>query len=130
MKKFIITIASTEEVSEEHIRSVLYLGNQEAGVGTLYPEIPTITVKDVAQVTYGEGRMTFEQREKLWAMCGRYGVPFRETDYHRSAIGYGSYADLPPSYEGWVGGDFYSNNKAGGQKTIYVMVEHDGRSHS
>lgn len=85
---------------------------------------------EVTEIVNHEGRMTFEQREKLWHLCQGYNVPFRETDYHRSAIGYGSYADLPPSYEGWVGGDFYSNNKAGGQKTIYVMVEHDGRSHT
>ncbi len=126
-KKFIVEF--DDEITSEQLNSIIYLGNKEAQEN-FSDQIPKIRAPEVTEIVNHEGRMTFEQREKLWALCKGYNVPFRETDYHRSAIGYGSYADKPPSYEGWVGGDFYSNNKSGGQKTIYVMVEHDGRSHS
>ena len=125
-KKFIVEVENDCEGAKA-IKSLLYLGRRSDETPA---DLAGIEVFEVTEIVNHEGRMTFEQREKLWALCKGYNVPFRETDYHRSAIGYGSYADLPPSYEGWVGGDFYSNNKAGGQKTIYVMVEHNGRSHS
>ena len=125
-KKFIVEV-DDDVITVKDVQSILYLGNRAAETEDT---VNQLNVKEVSPIVNHEGRMTFEQREKLWALCQGYGVPFRETDYHRSAIGYGSYADKPPSYEGWVGGDFYSNNKAGGQKTIYVMVEPNGRSHS
>ena len=125
-KKFVVEF--DDDITVDDFQSLIYLGNKTAQEE--FPEVPKIRRPEVTEIVNHEGRMTFEQREKLWHLCQGYNVPFRETDYHRSAVGYGSYADKPPSYEGWVGGDFYSNNKAGGQKTIYVMVEHDGRSHT
>jgi hypothetical protein len=42
--------------------------------------------------------MTREQAAALTALCGRYNVPFRESDYRRQS-------DLPAGYvAGWVGG--------------------------
>lgn len=66
-----------------------------------------------------EWRMTDAQREKLWALCGRYDVPFREDDYvHNSKES----AFMPGWVEGWVGGE--------PNLTIYVGVAPDGSSHS
>lgn len=63
-------------------------------------------------------RMSDAQRNRLWQMCADYNVPFREDDYFRDSYG---------TVEGWVGR--YDNNKDY-PKTIYVLVELDGRSHT
>lgn len=56
-------------------------------------------------------RMTRLQRDALWSLCGRYGVPFREDDYHPQF-------DLPRGYvAGWIGGD---------ARKLYVGVSPDG----
>lgn len=70
-------------------------------------------------------RMTVLQREKLQALCSRYGVPFRFEDYR---------AAIPPLgtagwFQGWVGGDEFSGD-GGGRRTIYVGVSPTGESHS
>lgn len=58
--------------------------------------------------------MTDAQRDALWNICGRYGVPFREDDYHPQF-------DLPPGYvAGWVGG------VADPQECIFVGVDPEG----
>lgn len=72
-------------------------------------------------------RMTDAQRDKLWDLCGRYGVPFREDDYFLNRPGTfgGGLA------EGWIGGnDHNGRDQARGKKTIYVGVEPNGDSHS
>lgn len=62
--------------------------------------------------------MTDAQRETLRALCSRYRVPFRESDYAVSQGG----LDSPAGWvEGWVGGV---------GTTIYVGVDPQGRSHS
>ena len=56
-------------------------------------------------------RMTTAQRDALWSLCGRYGAPFREDDYHPSF-------ELPQGYvQGWVGGT---------TRTIFVGVSPAG----
>ena len=122
MKTFIITVHDDESTIES-VRSVLYLGTRKAeecpGFDISIPLIETIS-----QVTNAPGRMTFHQREKLWHLCAGYNVPFREEDYSAAPIGFGSYSNEPPMYEGWIGGLTMRN------KTLYVGVEPNGRSHS
>lgn len=66
-------------------------------------------------------RMTDAQRDKLWELCGRYNVPFREDDYYFPT-------DLPDGWvSGWVGGWFPGSDR---KKTIYVGVDPEGRSSS
>jgi hypothetical protein len=79
----------------------------------------------------GARRMSQAQRNKLWELCGRYNVPFREDDYTRPGISPMS----PPGYvEGWVGGFHHSDigHKGYGdeRQTIYVGVSPEGESHS
>lgn len=59
-------------------------------------------------------RMSDAQRNRLWDMCGNYGVPFREDDYTRPHT-------EPRFVEGWIGG------KPG---TIYTGVSPKGESHT
>lgn len=64
-------------------------------------------------------RMTEAQRNKLWELCGRYNVPFREDDY---VIMSADSIFGPPNWvEGWVGGK---------QGTLFVGVSPEGDSHS
>lgn len=67
-------------------------------------------------------RMTDAQRDKLWDLCGRYNVPFREDDYYKALFSNGM-------YEGWIGGNLHSGTN-GFKKTIYIGVEPNGDSHS
>lgn len=73
----------------------------------------------------GASRMTNAQRDRLWQLCARYNVPFREDDYllssKQSGIGAGW-------VEGWVGGRDGSGITS--RKTIYVGVSPEGESHS
>lgn len=73
-------------------------------------------------------RMTDAQRDKLWNLCGRYGVPFREDDYFPSRFS----SNAPLMFEGWVGGNAYSSKITSptGRATIYIGVEPNGDSHS
>lgn len=64
-------------------------------------------------------RMTDAQRDKLWDLCGRYNVAFREDDYQIMAPD--SIFGPPNWAQGWVGG------KVG---TIFVGVSPEGDSHS
>lgn len=53
----------------------------------------------------------------LWRLCRRYGVPFREDDYHPAF-------DLPAGYyAGWIGG---SNHAIAPRATIYVGCSPEG----
>ena len=62
----------------------------------------------------GIHRMTTAQRDALWELAGRYGVPFREDDYAPAF-------DLPQGYvAGWVGGQFHRSAK------LYVGVSPTG----
>lgn len=71
-------------------------------------------------------RMTNAQRDKLWDLCGRYNVPFREDDYY---IESGTNFVL-----GWVGGIGHAlmpkGEKTTKTSTIYICVEPNGDSHS
>lgn len=70
------------------------------------------------------GRMTNAQRDKLWEMCGRYGVKFKEEDY---------FVGIDGMAEGWVGGYYHNGEPAQisqFKKTIYVGVEPNGDSHT
>lgn len=76
---------------------------------------PTTTVTERAD---GKPRMTNAQRDRLWALCGGYNVPFREDDYHPTF-------DLPDGWvAGWIGGCVT------GRRTLYVGVSPEGESHS
>lgn len=67
-------------------------------------------------------RMSDAQRNKLWEMCGRYNVPFREDDYSLKPNG---------MVEGWAGGfELESLGPPAKPKTIYVGVEPNGDSHT
>ena len=74
-------------------------------------------------------RMTEAQRDKLWDSCGRYGVPFREDDYHV----FSPNSSMMASWvEGWVGGNTHATADRGGTDfpTIYLGVSPEGDSHS
>ena len=73
-------------------------------------------------------RMTFMQMQRLWELCGRYKVPFREDDY-RIQTENTSFGTPSGWVEGWVGGINHSAGM-GSAQTIYVGVEPDGTSHS
>lgn len=114
MKTFIVKVADT--VPEDKLREALYHG------------IPSSYEIEPAREDE-EGRMTQAQRDKLWDLCGRYNVPFREDDYHPATFS----KDSPVMYEGWVGGYQeveHPTTKQPTPKTIYVGVEPNGRSHS
>ena len=69
-------------------------------------------------------RMSDAQRNKLWEMCGRYNVPFREDDY--------IFDSRDKMFVGWIGGSEYFdvNENAARKKTIFVGVEPNGDSHT
>lgn len=63
-------------------------------------------------------RMTNAQRDRLWEMCGNYGVAFNEADYQVQSLN----SSMQPGWvEGWIGG------KPG---TIYTGVSPEGQSHT
>lgn len=67
--------------------------------------------------------MTDAQRKTLEALCGRYRVEFRESDYAPTF-------DLPDGYvAGWVGGINHSAGM-GSAQTIYVGVDPEGNASS
>lgn len=77
----------------------------------------------------GRQRMTTAQRDRLWAACGNYDVPFREDDYRLFA----NESSFTPGFvEGWVGGGKHATPERGGTEkpTIYLGVAPDGRSNS
>ena len=76
----------------------------------------------------GVPRMSVKQRDKLWALCGGYNVPFREDDYSTPRTQGGGFGGPKGMVEGWIGG--VAANPRGGSRTIYVGVEENGRSHS
>lgn len=122
-KKFIVTVS--DDGTEEKIRGLLYLGNESPRADAVSYMLNIVGVSEVPQVT--NGRMTFEQREKLWEMCGRYGVPFNESDYRV----------LLPSgmVEGWIGGNVardadLARGFSNVRRTIYVGVEPNGNCHT
>ena len=115
MRYFIVEISEDDfppEMCKQNLREALYHG------------LPTKhEIREIPEVTHradGTERMTFAQREKLWSLCGGYNVPFRENDYCPTQFS----EKAPIMYEGWVGGI------SDPQKTIYVAVEPNGRSHS
>jgi len=74
-------------------------------------------------------RMNEAQRNKLWDMCGRYGVPFREDDY----MVYSESSSMMAGWaEGWIGGNTHATADRGGtdKPTIYVGVSPQGDSHT
>lgn len=77
-KKFIVEF--DDEITSEQLNLIIYLGNKEAQEN-FSDQIPKIRAPEVTEIVNHEGRMTFEQRENLWDLCGRYNVPFREDDY-------------------------------------------------
>lgn len=66
----------------------------------------------------GTLRMTQAQRDRLWALCGSYNVPFSEDHYQVFKL---DSSMMPGWAEGWIGG------KHG---TLYVGVSPEGDSHS
>ena len=73
----------------------------------------------------GTPRMTGAQRDRLWELCARHSVPFREDDYVLA----GKQAGIGAGWvEGWVGGRDGSGVTS--RKTIYVGVSPEGESHS
>jgi hypothetical protein len=63
-------------------------------------------------------RMTYAQRDRLWEMCGNYGVHFDEKHYQVNLL---TSNMMPGWVEGWIGGE---------PGTIYVGVSPEGESHS
>lgn len=87
------------------------------------PELARVIANEISfepPRTDGAPRMTIAQRNRLWALCGRYGVPFREDDYVLQNRPTGLMT--AGWVEGWVGGLV--------GKTIYVGVSPEGDSHS
>lgn len=79
----------------------------------------------------GEPRMSDAQRNRLWDMCGRYNVPFREDDYFPNQSGY----EGPVFYEGWIGGNDHAPAtlelaREKFKPTIYTGVSPEGESHT
>lgn len=77
-------------------------------------------------------RMTEAQLLKLWDLCGRYNVPFREDDYYLNT---GTW--MTGFVEGWIGGYYHGHHnsssndgKPENKLTIYIAVEPNGDSHS
>jgi hypothetical protein len=94
-------------------------------VGGLVRAIVDGVVNVEAPRADGQPRMTTAQRDRLWEMCGRYNVPFREDDY----ILAGKQASIGAGWvEGWVGGRDGSGITS--RKTIYVGVSPTGESHT
>lgn len=119
MKKMMIFV--TDDTTVEDIHVALYEGDI---ICPVYPE----PYPEIFFSSNGTQRMTAAQRDKLWALCGGYNVPFREDDYFPTQFG----SNAPKMYEGWIGGNAYSSAITSPTKraTIYVGVEPDGSSHS
>ncbi|HPE52973.1 MAG TPA: hypothetical protein PK852_02540 [Mesotoga prima] len=108
MKRFIVEFDDDENVDRENLREALYH----------CPDVRRYDVYPIVEehkFSNGERRMTTQQRDRLWSLCGGYNVPFHEDDYHFVTMGKETWV------EGWIGG------KPG---TIYVGVSPTGRSHS
>lgn len=117
MKRFVIEFK--DGVDKDEIHKALYeaaLDYNAANYGWLQEVVEEFRKAD------GSARMTTKQRDKLWEMCGRYNVPFREDDYYLDAH--------TGMVEGWVGGRMHSASWGEEKPTIYVGVETDGRSHT
>ncbi len=119
MNRFIVELS--DEWDTDRLHKLFY--EVDAFPERIYP------LKETWERADGTPRMTTAQRDKLWDLCGRYNVPFREDDYYcpigpvSVGIGY---------YEGWVGGPDHSigTNSKVFKPTIYVGVEPNGDSHS
>jgi hypothetical protein len=116
VKRFVVE--TEDDVTVDEIKKALYVENLDW--------LMVLPVREVWERPDGKPRMTTKQRDKLWALCGDYNVPFRESDYVVYPNG---------MVEGWVGGNEYASKLTGGaesrgKKTIYVGVEPNGDSHS
>jgi hypothetical protein len=119
MKRFIIEV--DDDVTEGDIKEYLYHGSQQKKVWKTEP----IEIQETNKRADDSPRMTTKQRDKLWEVCGRYNVPFRESDYVFSGGAFGT----PGMVEGWIGGPMMNGHNNQG-KTIYMGVEVDGSSHT
>ena len=119
MKRFVITVP--DDTPTDMVRGALYTASIKYETEGVYP------VQETWMNNHGKNRMTTKQRDKLWELCGRYNVPFREDDYSGPFSGTG--LGLKGWVEGWIGGVKHNghNNQ---EKTIYVGVSPDGRIHS
>lgn len=127
MKLFLIE--TSDEGNRVDLDTILYIGrHSKMGDGHL-AKIKTHVLGEIEEGELredGNPRMTFQQREKFWTLCGRYNVPFREDDYR-----YMEYRDGISFYEGWIGGPGHAHGTPGNNKgTIFVAVEPSGISHS
>lgn len=122
MKRYIVEV--DDDVTEGDIKEYLYWGAREKKVWKSEP----VEVRETWEQADGMPRMTTKQRDKLWAACGNYGVPFREDDYRiQTEETFGT----PSGWiEGWIGGISCSPGGGSYRKTIYVGVEPNGDSHS
>ncbi|AEL97968.1 hypothetical protein CL65_gp060 [Mycobacterium phage Patience] len=127
MKYFVLEVG--DDVSMADISAIMYLGKQHPEAPesisntstSVFSEIPGDYVR-----ADGKVRLTYHQREALWLLCGRYNVPFRESDY---PLYEGNAFGSKHMAEGWIGGPNYNGHNNMGQ-TIYVGVTKDGRVHS
>jgi hypothetical protein len=72
--------------------------------------------------TESRRRMTNAQRDRLWTMCGNYGVNFNENDY---------YIDAATGWvEGWIGGRNHAAGYGDQKPTIFTGVSMEGESHT
>lgn len=110
MSRFIVEVP--DNVTEADLDAVIYKNGQ-------YVSYEVIAVQESWNYADGSPRMTTKQRDKLWELCGRYNVPFNESDY---------WIDPKTKHaEGWVGGTALNHPK---RTTIFVGVEPNGDSHS
>lgn len=127
MKRFIVQVED-DNFTRSDLNSVLYLGgNSDETPSNLrvFAEA-TATIEEENVRADGTHRMTTKQRDKLWELCGRYNVPFRESDYE---IYQGAFKGLLGMAEGWIGGPMMNGHNNQG-KTIYVGVTPDGIANS
>lgn len=128
-KRFIVE-TDTDCPNADAVRSLLYLGRQNTRAPA---ELVNIEVFDVTEIQEknsmadGKPRMTTKQRDKLWEMCGRYNVPFRENDYvlHQKTGAFSQEGWV----EGWIGGPLHNGHNNMG-KTIYVGVDPEGNANT
>lgn len=119
MKRIVIEVADDKDVGD--IKEFLYHGAQPKQV--VWKQEP-YEMQETWTTADGKQRMTTKQRDALWELCGRYNVPFRETDYRLIASG----ASLMGGYvEGWVGGREHNGDWGETKATVYVGVSPDGR---
>lgn len=123
MKRFIIEVE--DDTTAEDIHYACY----ESGIGHAKMDNWIQEVREMVPRSDGERRMTVKQRDKLWAVCGGYNVPFREDDY----FVYSPESTMMAGWaEGWVGGRNHATGDRGGTEkpTIYVGVSPEGDSHT